>query len=48
MSKIDYKKELLKYTTEKKFKEWLKNNPMPDNWIDRDPYSWAYTEMEVR
>jgi len=44
---MDYKKELLKLTTEKEFKQWLKNNPMPKEWHDQDIYSWGYFEMPV-
>lgn len=45
--KIDYKKELLKLISEKELNIWLEKNPMPDEWEDRDRYSWAYTEMPI-
>lgn len=43
----DYKTEILKRVSEKELNEWLKRNPMPENWQDKNPYSWAYTEMPV-
>ncbi len=42
-----YKNEILKFVSEKEVDEWLKRNPMPNYWQDKDKYSWAYTEMPV-
>lgn len=42
-----YKDKLLKKVSEKELNEWLKKNPMPYEWEDRNKYSWAYTEMPV-